>query len=633
MATSKKRNQKVVVPALNKALLLLRVSTKRQMQTDDDPEGISVPTQREACKRKARELGLRIIDEYIEPGNTGTAIARRPVFRRMMQRIRTERDVDHIIMYETSRLNRNWKENGATLLELAGFGVKIVSATEDIDESTADGELMMGIKAVLNGYRSRKDGEDIQRKMTYKASQGGTVFRAPIGYLNVKKRIDGRIVSAVEIDPERAPLVRLAFELYATGRYSYRALQEALTEAGLRTRANGLYGERAISIYRLGTMLQDRYYLGYVEWGDAEYDGKHEPLIDQELFDRVQRVLMAERGGGARERTHNHYLKGVVWCDRCQKRLIIMRGKNRKGELYFYYLCRGRQDKTGCDLPYLSVAKVVAAVEAHYATVHLPEDFISRVTTLMDEAATAKQATASQMREAIEKELRELDTREDRYLDLYGEGEMPKAKLNERLKDIHDNRARLTAQLDTLTGELETGRQVLTSAMELLNNPRKLYEEAKTPARKVLNKAIFTKLFIDDLGDHVAVTNDELKEPFATVIYARRAEAGMSATEARQAAQEAIREAEAELEADNTLAWLEAEMGDAWARLEGTPGQQQSGLVTETAPDLDLAALLNSSLVGACSSRGVMVPPAGFEPALPPPEGGALSPELRGPVT
>jgi len=286
--------KKAAQSSLNKAILLLRVSTPRQMQTDDDPEGISLPTQREACQRKAKELGVAIVDEYIEPGNTGTAIAKRPIFRKMMDRIRTERDVDYIITYSTSRMNRNWKENGAVLLELAELGVRMISATENVNSDTAEGELLQGIYAVINGFRSRQDGEDIQRKMTYKASKGGTVHRAPLGYLNIKKRVDGHLVSAIEIDSKRAHLVKLAFELYATGRYSYRALQEKLTEAGLRTRATGRYGEKPVSIYRLGTMLQDRYYLGYVEWGGVEYDGKHEAIIDQELFDRDHQVHLVK---------------------------------------------------------------------------------------------------------------------------------------------------------------------------------------------------------------------------------------------------------------------------------------------------------------------------------------------------
>lgn len=86
------------------------------------------------------------------------------------------------------------------LLELAGLGVTLVSATENVNADTAEGELLQGIYAVINGFRSRQDGEDIQRKMTYKASKGGTVHRAPLGYLNVKKRIDGRLVSSVIID-------------------------------------------------------------------------------------------------------------------------------------------------------------------------------------------------------------------------------------------------------------------------------------------------------------------------------------------------------------------------------------------------------------------------------------------------
>jgi len=71
----------------------------------------------------------------------------------------------------------------------------------------------------------------------------------------------------------------------------------------------------------------------------------------------------------------------------------------------------------------------------------------------------------------------------------------------------------------------------------------------------VLNKAIFGKLYVDDLGDRVAVTDDELNEPVATVGYARRAEAGRTAAEARGAVEEAFQVAEGETADEQARPW------------------------------------------------------------------------------
>ena len=107
-----------------------------------------------------------------------------------------------------------------------------------------------------------------------------------------------------------------------------------------------------------------------------EYAGRHQPLIEPDLFDRVQRVLAMRGGGGSCDRRHDHYLKGAVWCARCGRRLIIALGRGNGGT-YFYYLCRGRQEKK-CSLPYLAVSAVSKAVERHYSTVRLPANFKSR---------------------------------------------------------------------------------------------------------------------------------------------------------------------------------------------------------------------------------------------------------------
>ena len=84
------------------AVLYLRVSTVEQVKTDYDPEGISIPAQREACLRKAQHLGLSVIDEYVVPGRSATNMDRRPIFQQMLERFRTERDVGYVIMTLTS---------------------------------------------------------------------------------------------------------------------------------------------------------------------------------------------------------------------------------------------------------------------------------------------------------------------------------------------------------------------------------------------------------------------------------------------------------------------------------------------------------------------------------------------------
>lgn len=186
------------VPELKRAVLYLRVSSAGQVNTDFDPEGISIPAQRRKCVDKGRELGVDIVDEYVEPGKSATAISKRPQFQRMLKRIAAQRDVDYIIVYSSSRMNRNWMENGAVMLELRKLGVTLVSATENIDDSPL-GEAMSGFLAVFNGFQSAANGQDIKYKMGQKARNGGIVTKAPLGYLNQPELFEGRRVASALI--------------------------------------------------------------------------------------------------------------------------------------------------------------------------------------------------------------------------------------------------------------------------------------------------------------------------------------------------------------------------------------------------------------------------------------------------
>ena len=402
------------------AVLYLRVSTPSQVKTDYDPEGISIPAQREACLRKAAQLGVQVVEEYIEPGRTATSMDKRPAFQAMLERIRAQRDVNYVIVYKLSRMNRNRLDDAFVLSRLRKYKATLVSATESIDE-TPVGQLMHGILAAFNEFRSAEDGADIRYKMAEKAKRGGTLGRAALGYMNVRERFEGREVRTVVVDPERAPFVQLAFELYATGRYSLERLADELTARGLRTRP-GRYPGGPVSDSKLGVMLRDRYYLGVVAYKDDEYPGRHPALVTQELFDRVQVILDASGVSGERRRTHDHYLKGTLWCDRCHergehRRLIITKATGRRGGEYFYFLCRGRQEHV-CDLPHLPMEHVEEAVLRYWATQRLSEDFIARVRRNLQQILNETTNSLRLLREQLTTELARIDVEEENLLDL-----------------------------------------------------------------------------------------------------------------------------------------------------------------------------------------------------------------------
>ena len=169
-----------------------------------------------------------------------------------------------------------------------------------------------------------------------------------------------------------------------------------MADLGLTARATGRFPERPITFKWLHRMLRDPYYAGYIVYKGQIYPGRHEPIIDQALFDRVQEVLEFRSKNGQRDRVLQHYLKGTLFRDRCERnertsRLSYTEARGRSGRRYGYFLCRGRQDGI-CDLPYLPADGVEPAIIDHYASLALADILSgtgSSKTSLVGHALTA----------------------------------------------------------------------------------------------------------------------------------------------------------------------------------------------------------------------------------------------------
>ncbi|MFC4055345.1 hypothetical protein ACFOY4_37150 [Actinomadura syzygii] len=114
-------------------------------------------------------------------------------------------------------------EVSANKRRLLKLGVRLISAKENFGEGIM-ADAMEAMTDIFNEVQVRLNGQDIKTKMHNRARNGGTISRAKVGYLNVRKRIDGAEVRTVERDPERASLMTSAFEWFATGRFTVETL-------------------------------------------------------------------------------------------------------------------------------------------------------------------------------------------------------------------------------------------------------------------------------------------------------------------------------------------------------------------------------------------------------------------------
>ncbi len=143
---------------------------------------------------------------------------------------------DYVIFYDLSRSARDEFDAFWLLREISAHGAKLESTQEAIDDS-AEGMLKFTMHTGFNAYRSRNDGKKVKLGLARKHQEGGTHGPARLGYVNVRETIENRQVASIALDPVRAPLIKLAFDLAATGDHSLSRITEILELSGLTSRA------------------------------------------------------------------------------------------------------------------------------------------------------------------------------------------------------------------------------------------------------------------------------------------------------------------------------------------------------------------------------------------------------------
>ena len=495
------------------AVSYLRVSTREQAERGGTEEGFSIPAQREANTRKAAELGARVVREFVDAGESARS-ADRDGLQEMLAFIAATR-VNFCIVHKLDRLARNRADDVKIHEALLAAGVTLVSATESIDQ-TPSGMLVHGIMSSIAEFYSRNLATEVTKGLTQKVTQGGTPMRAPVGYLNVRKTDEqGREVRTVEIDPERAPLIRWAFEAYAKGETSVTGLLRDLTARGLTTVPSPKRPSKPLGKNTLYKLLTNPYYAGVIRYKGALYPGAHEPIVEPALFDQVQSLLKARTAKQTRHVQHAHHLKGLLHCGTCGSRMLLDFATNPRGTTYAYFVCSGRAaKKTSCTRRAVPVAVAERLVADSYANITISDQTYRDLAQRVDAAFDKRMAGRDQEVADLMANRAKLESESDKLLAAHFADAIDLPTLKRHQDRIRAGLADVNQRLAEHDEHHTGGRAFLHDSLRLLTDAHRAYARSGDADRRLANQAFYTRLDITDDEQ----LRPRLAEPFATII-------------------------------------------------------------------------------------------------------------------
>jgi site-specific DNA recombinase len=322
-----------------------RVSTDHGLEQEFN----SLDNQREAAqayvKSQAHE-GWRLIRDRYDDGGFSGASMDRPALQKLLDDIRARR-IDIVVVYKVDRLTRSLSDF-ARLVELFdAHGVSFVSVTQSFNTTTSMGRLTLNVLLSFAQFEREVTGERIRDKIAASKKKGIWVGGVvPLGYaLHDRKLV---------INEAEAATVRLVFERYlALG--SLSLLQRDLRDRNIVTRARpmasgGTRGGVPLTNGPLNHMLRNRTYLGEINHQDRSYPGEHAPIIDRDMFEKVQAKLNENRNARSARRAHSEaLLLGRIFDDRGNR--MSPSYAIKKGARYRYYIScvlqQGRKEEAG----------------------------------------------------------------------------------------------------------------------------------------------------------------------------------------------------------------------------------------------------------------------------------------------
>lgn len=422
--------------------IYIRVSTDKQ-------EELSPDAQKRLLIEYAKRFDIIVQKEniFLENGISGRKADKRPQFQQMIAKAKSkEHHFDVILVWKYSRFARNQEESIVYKSLLKKNNVEVISISEPLIEGPF-GSLIERIIEWMDEYYSIRLSGEVMRGMTEKAMRGGYQAAAPLGYNTVKNNIP-------TVNTEQAKIVQYIFDQYVKYGIDKTTIARNLNNMDHKTLRGNNFEKRTIDY-----ILENPFYIGKIRWNKAAHgsrvlkddeeiiiaDGKHEPIIDVDTFNKAVERSKNEYEPKKRKGVgySKHWLCGLLKCGICGSNLVYykdLRKKNGIGNFQCYKYAHGMHKESSSISELKAVDAVLTIIKEVLDTKQIEFEYV----------APALSGKTNKL-EKYKAELGKIDIKEQRIKAAYEDG-------IDTLQEYKDNKIRLQnerAELELKISEYE----------------------------------------------------------------------------------------------------------------------------------------------------------------------------------
>lgn len=470
------------------AAAYIRVSTSDQLEYSPD-------SQLRLIKEYAKRNNIILNNECIfqDDGISGRDADKRPAFQEMVSMAkRNPKPFDAILVYSTSRFARNHEQSIVyrSMLERE-CGVEVISITQpNVDKKTD--MLTTAIYSIIDEWYSLDLSDNVRRGMTQKAMKGGHQSAPPLGY---EQKYPG---ATITIKEDEAEIVKYIFNQYADGTSKWNIARN-LQEKGMKSKKGYKIDTRKITY-----ILRNPIYKGFSRWTPTHrvyWDfnnedtivskAKHEAIIDEKLYDEVQKKLdksdAIHKKKSRPKETTKHWLSGIIKCSECGASLnyngVTPTRKHPS-------LKCGGYGKGSCN-----TANFITVAAAESAILKYLRSIIENIDVLFDANINLTTNNAQEIG-FLEKEISKLKGRLERSKQGFLNGVFDINEYKKLKSDVESEV--LTAQnkikkLSDLHVEYNDLQKDISNVYDVLVNPNFGKDEKQTALRSLIQKIVFNK--------------------------------------------------------------------------------------------------------------------------------------------